>query len=124
MAELPCKDKAEKMFEAIEKYEECYDEVDNNQMLLSMGGALTVIECAGVLPAANSGSAAAFFKVLGTCSTSVSVSFTSFVLWLDQIDKCNELVFDALKIGKDWEKCSAKHKDVLNAAAAANAANS
>ncbi len=110
---LPCFNEFEKMEEAIKAYEDCYDAIDEEQDLITIGGAGAVLTCsfAVVAPSVESGAACA---VVGTGY------WLGFRSWLKKIDKCNDLVFDALKLGKDFEKCSAVHKDVLNAAAAAN----
>lgn len=120
MAELPCKNKYEKMNQAIEIYEDCFDEVDSSQYLLSAGGALAVVNCAYAVAGATPEKINALIR----CKAGATIAVTGFFSWLSKIDKCNALVFDAYSIGKDFEKCAAEHKDVLNAAAAANAANS
>ena len=45
MAELPCKDKFDKMEDAIKTYEDCFDAIDQDQDLVVLGGIGTVLAC-------------------------------------------------------------------------------
>lgn len=111
---LPCEELFNKMEAAMRKSEQCWDGADLTQMTATLAGFGASIACPSVLVAADSGSAAAFFKALSACS----ISATGFVVGLAALairtDDCNVLDLEAFRIAQEFNECAGNHKEFLN----------
>jgi len=113
---LPCKNKWDNLNDAIAAYEDCWEEVDDDQFGVELVGMGAAVACPAAVAKPGTETAAA-------CTLAAGGVWHTYKQWIKKMNKCNKLVLEALVIAYDFQKCTAKHKDVLNAAAKANAAN-
>jgi hypothetical protein len=111
---LPCEDLFNKLESAMKKSEQCWFEADLAQSGATLAGIGASIACPSVLVAADSGSAAGFFKTLAACSVSSTGFLVGLAGLLLKTDNCNVLDLEALDAAKDFNKCAGEHKEFLN----------